>query len=306
MRRVVPAVLVATLALTGCGHSPVSRATLRSAPRAVGPLTVPVDGDRVEGTARVVQVPGQPARFCGEELVAAVGYAPGYEPAPADCPQGVDVTGLDLRTVPGHVEKDGAVEAFGTMTGTWRGGHVEVEQLSAPASPSPGEPSQEAVPCAPPAGGWPTGPANSNLWPVMQQVLSRLPELQPETRVELLRPSVTQTLVGAIALDDTDRARIEQVLQDIAPDRHCVAVSRYSPAELAAAKAEQWRALPHVTQDSGTTIHDLQWQVQVSAVAVTQQLADAVARHPEGLVQVEPDLRITTAGAPATTSSAGS
>src|SRR5689334_12221051 len=72
-------------------------------------------GDHVRASGRVVSVPGRRVRFCAPVPVAAIGYAPGQEPAPSYCPKGVDVTGVDLSALSNRREKDGAVEGAATL-----------------------------------------------------------------------------------------------------------------------------------------------------------------------------------------------
>ncbi len=152
--RTLAALLTAGLLLTACGAGPDADSTLETSP--ADPVLR--DGDRVTATGRVVQVPGSRVRFCATEAFDAVGYAPGTEPPPRMCEQGVWVEGADLATLQDRREKAGAVEGWATLTGVLEGDTVRVEEQAAPDRSRPAEVGQH-VPCPAPAGGWPRDPA---------------------------------------------------------------------------------------------------------------------------------------------------
>lgn len=283
---------VALVLLAGCGTADPAETGAAGPQELAPPDTVVRDGDRVVGNGRLVQVPGLPARFCGVEVTADVGYEPGQEPAPRDCPSGVEVTGVDLATVPDRREKDGAVEGFAQVTGVWQAGVVAVEQQGPRQYPD--RPTEQDPPCPAPAGGWPQGPADDNLSAELEAarpVLERI-ALGPN-RMALLRPSSTQTLLGLAVPDDATKEQVERELRSAVGDRLCVVVARHTDADVEAVLEDDDLRARYGVRGSGLALgEDLQAALSVEVLVVTEELVAAMARHPAGLVEAEPALRV--------------
>ncbi|MFG2041004.1 hypothetical protein [Dactylosporangium sp. NPDC048998] len=157
------AAALATLAVVGS----LSFAARRAGPAAHGPgqpgpgaptasppadpaALVVRDGDTVEASGAVVQVPGKPPRFCAPAPVAAVGSIDGR---PQTCQMGVDLAGLDAT----RLGPDGRA----LLRGTLRGGVLQITDQG-PVRPEPTTGFDWRVPCPPPDGGWNRGRPDDN------------------------------------------------------------------------------------------------------------------------------------------------
>lgn len=271
------------------------------------------DGDRVTATGTVVQVPGAPPRLCAPVPTSGIGYAPGKEPAPELCELGVDLDRVDLGALADRREKDGAVEGGATITGTYRraatgtaSGTVEVESQESPPTtdqPRPFEPS--SPPCPAPEGGWPRDPSilrgpgsqpegDANMdreRPALEAYRAEHPEHVVE--VALVRPSPDSVLLGVVAPDEAARDAVEAGLRPTYGERLCVVVSRYTRAEIDAARQgvsplnEELRAEGLHSGGGVGVSDDLQVVVRASAVLVTEKVHAALERHPAGLVELD-------------------
>ncbi len=248
-------------------------------------------GDHVRATGRVVSLPGRRVRFCAPLPVAAVAYAPGHEPAPAYCPLGVDISGVDLAVLSHRREKDGAVEGAATLDLRYES-HYRVAVLHQ-ATPQGSNPrfDQPAVPCPPPQGGWPVGPANNNI--DLDPVLAYARD-HPGTifKPALLRPSPTQVLVYVLTV--TNPEPVAAALHPYYGARLCVARSRYTSAEVETA-AQAFEPFfidgPVYALGGGGFGPDAQPIVEVELVLVTPEIAAVAEEQPAGLVRLEPWLR---------------
>lgn len=287
MRRAA-AVLLGCLLLVGCGEGAAPVATGGAVAR---PDAVPQDGDTVTGSGRLVQEPGGQVLFCGNENTADIGYAPGQEPAPVACRDGIPLEGADLTVVAERFEKAGAVEGFATITGTWRGGTVEVQEQGSRAEP--GERVFEGVPCPAPAGGWPVTSESDNMTAEMARVHQSGRVLVGPNRFALLRPSKDQVLLGYAVPDEASRVQAQAVLDELVPGRACVVVARHTDAQVEAARAVDWSGFGGV-RGYGVGLRQMQAVLHVHVLLVTEPMAAEAARHPEGLVELTPDLRVVT------------
>src|SRR3954470_6267733 len=117
--------LALVVGMTGCGRGEQHGDALRTRSEPSAATGVIHDGDRVAASGRVVQVPGSKVKLCAPEAVAGVGWAPGKEPAPAMCEQGVWLEGADLATLTNRREKEGAVEGQAHIAGVLRNGAIQ-------------------------------------------------------------------------------------------------------------------------------------------------------------------------------------
>ena len=197
--------------------------------------------------------------------------------------------GADLAALADRFEKEEAVEGQATVTGTWQDGRVLVTSQGPPPAPVPRVEGE--VPCPAPAGGWPQGPAMDNLSAELALVRERLPDLLDPVRHALLRPPDTQTLLGVAVADEAAREQAQRQLDELLPDRACVVVARHTDAEVDAAMAVDWFPFRGF-RSSGTGMEALQTVVRVEVLVATDEITAEVARHPEGLVRLEPALRV--------------
>jgi hypothetical protein len=116
-------------------------------------------GDKVEVSGRIVAAPGKTPVFCLPLSETLIGYLPGKEPAPS-CPDdaGVKLNGLKLDQVGGLTTTKGVSVGHATVTGIWRDGTIDVRTQSPTVKPEPS--GLPKLPCAAPAGGWPSKPSN--------------------------------------------------------------------------------------------------------------------------------------------------
>lgn len=116
-------------------------------------------GDRVQVSGRIIVAPGKEPVFCAPLAERLIGYLPGKEPAPS-CPDdaAVKLNGLKLDQLGSLTTTKGVGVGQATVTGIWRDGTIDV-QAQSPAIKT--EPSDlPKLPCAAPAGGWPSKPSN--------------------------------------------------------------------------------------------------------------------------------------------------
>lgn len=245
------------------------------------------EGQLYEGIGRVVAVPGRPVRFCAPVPTTLVLIIP--RPAPAYCDFGVDVVGVDLDALSQRREAEGAVEGQARLTGTLEDGVLHVLTQGAPTSLADGTlPTYGFVPCPAPAGGWPRGAKGENLdAAALQAYQAQHPAEVSE--VAMLRPSQDQ--VVAYLLTSGDVSAAQDALHPTYGARLCVGVSRYTPAQVAAAQTDpafKGGAATQVYAFGGTGLGpDAQVTVEVSATLLTPELEAAVAKHPKGLVRLD-------------------
>jgi hypothetical protein len=269
---------------------------------------VVTDGTRVATTGRVVQVPGRAVRFCAPVPTADVGWLPGHQPAPQHCDVGVDVEGVDLAALHDRRERDGAVEGWARLAGSYRDGTLTVEDQRPPevqdaAAPAP---SPDVPPCDPPTGGWPRDPAllrgpgsegegDVNLQ-AQQSALERHRAGHPDlyVMVALLRPHPDAVLLGVAAASPQARDAVERALRPAYGEQLCVVVSDVTREQVEAARTEfdldagEWSRLG-IYGGSGEGLREgMQVEVGYEVVRVTEELQRRADRHPPGLLVLRP------------------
>ncbi len=182
-RRWVPALAAASVAVVAAGviavlpnpktptaeapASPVASAPAGGTPSAETPQTfaqgndkfLVKPGDKVRVSGKIIAAPGKTPVFCAPLAERAIGYPPGKEPAPK-CPDdfAVELNGLTMDQVAGAKTIKGVRTGSAAVTGIWRDGAIDVQQVSAAISETPT--ALPKLPCAAPAGGWPSKPSN--------------------------------------------------------------------------------------------------------------------------------------------------
>jgi hypothetical protein len=261
-------------------------------PPASGPAALVLrDGDTVQGTGRIVSVPGRPVRFCAPLPVAGIGNA--KPTAPAYCDYGIDLTGVDLDRLSGRREMSGAIEGYATLRGVFEKGVMAVRQQTAPAPEAPPAIDTDAVPCPAPVGGWPHGTPGGNFDfnPINEYGVDHPGVIGVTAN---LRASLDQTV--AYVTTYTDPEPVFAALRTTYRDRLCVVRSRYSAAdvartrELLAIGAPTSKAAQVYSTGEGLS-PDLQFQFDVELRYMTPELAAIAAELPAGIVRFEPWLK---------------
>jgi hypothetical protein len=184
--------------------------------------------------------PGDTVTATGAMVVHNAGdvfLCPTY--AIAATPAGVDVEGVCLSAplLPLRGVDEGTTLIWATVVGTWDGSSVDVQHISAADKPELPW-SDRAVPCEPPAGGWPGNPEDDQAG----AVLDREVRDRPSTYVGIWSAetmSETGDSVRAMAVGTVDDlATAKRRLTDIYPFNLCVVEVEFSLSELEGVAAE--------------------------------------------------------------------
>jgi hypothetical protein len=166
---------------------------------------------------------------------------------------------------------------------------VEVQEQGPP--PPFGGLEFEEAPCPAPEGGWPVTSESDNMDAEMARVRDSGRVQVGVDRFALLRPSRDQVLLGYAVPDEATRAEVQAALDELVPDRACVVVARHTDAQVQAARDVDWVPFGGV-RGYGVGLRRMQAVLEVSVLVVTEPMAAEAARHPEGLVELLPDLRV--------------
>ncbi|MDX6227200.1 MAG: hypothetical protein QOI76_590 [Frankiales bacterium] len=308
------AIAVSALLVPGilAGGSHKAGSSSAAAPSAFAVVTtapladkVIIDGDVVQASGRVVKVPGKPARFCAPVPQAAIGYVPGHEPPPAWCDLGVDLVGVDLTRLSQLRTKAGATEGQAFLRGTF---HANVLHVSVQSEPrwlaDDGYVDVNPTQCPMPAAGWQVVPSGSNPSDAIIRTMEAFRSAHPGQIVSdaVARPNA-HALYMVVAVVDLAVARA--ALHEV-PGQLCLLQSRYTPAQIAAARspieAGMWKGNGDLGEGvfgvgQGTGV-DGQSRLQVDAMMVTAKISGWKASAPAGLVDVRAWLLPTLADAP--------
>lgn len=266
----VAAVVGGATLLPSSGREPSTAVTAGPSARTLG-----ADGN-------VVAKPGEPVRFCKNEPRTLL---PDAASTPPGCNTSVTVTGVDLDDLSGREERDGVVWGGAWLEGTYADGVLTVVRQEAPRNERDPDPTG-AIPCPRPEGGWPAAPPET------------VREPSPALAYQMAHPDL---VVGrrkgwdggqqVQIVTATDVARVEADLKPVYGGALCVVASRYTAEQVDAAIQDvaAFLKMPWLTQA------DIDDEAQVHMdvpVAVADAEAEAlVARHPDGLVRLDPWLR---------------
>jgi hypothetical protein len=282
----IASALVLVLAGAGVGlvvvHSPGHRPARVTASGNGRPL--------VGASGEVIAVPGRPVRFCAPTPVADdLGSGPQID---RTC-TGVDVVGVDLGTLADRSELDGVVNGRAALEGTYADGTLVVTKQGPPVTPAAASAGSDHIGCPAPAGGWaradPDGNATANI-----TIAQAYQAAHPSQIVMLAEVRPTPASAVILLLTEGDPAPVRAALSGTyGPSQLCVARSAYSNAEVAAAVADPALQVPGPdgnTYSAGVGLDDAtaQVSVEIQCVVQTPSITAAVARHPAGLVQVDP------------------
>ena len=244
-------------------------------------------GTMIAGSGRVVSVPGHPTRLCAPGPDAQPLTATGQQPAPQYCAVGIDVTGVDLARLTSPRRKDGAVEGYAWLQGTYTVSGLNVLLQQAPRDPAPDlPPDWTHPPCSEPAGGWASDPTKA------QDLLNAAAAYQTAHPGQIASTTLFHPTGGAVAVvAATDLSTVRQALHGD-PHALCVVPTRFTATQLTQAQA----AIAALGSADGSAVlaagpeNDATGQahIQASVVAVTPTLAQLQQRFPTSLVQYTP------------------
>jgi hypothetical protein len=190
----------------------------------------------------------------------------------------VRVTGADFGVLTGRFEKDGAVEGWATLTGTWAGGQFLAVRQEPPATRSAALTPWVTPPCPPPGGGWPAGPRTT---PELSRDLTDLAETGATVALTWFRPGEDQTVLVVAAADP---AAVEARLRPRLGGSLCVVPSRWTKAQLddvtsqLHARAGQW----NLSTIGRTRAGDGQALVSADLIRVLPEIAAWARSLPPG------------------------
>jgi hypothetical protein len=240
-------------------------------------------GTRTAATGRVVAYAGQ-VRFEPPLPVPAVGYAPGSEPPPRPTGCGVAVDGVDLSDLAYRREKDGGIEGWAALTGTWSDERLVVSGQRAAGPGGAGEhrrpfPRWDVPPGDPPQGGWPAGRSGGNPDPAPPG------DIPGALSVTVFRP---RAALPVLVVATTDPTGADELLRPMYGDGVQIVGSRWTPTEVQATR----RGIDLFMDDGTayttgqTATEDGQVLITAEVVRVTPELADWARSVPDGLLDL--------------------
>lgn len=240
------------------------------------------DGDRATATGRLVRndlgdwfQPALPIAEPGglEHRVRAVWNG------------AVRVAGADFDAVAGRFEKDGAVEGWATVTGTWSGGQLRVERQDAPV-PEPAVHARWVTPpCSPPDGGWPATERRGDI--ELSYDLGDLADTGAAVAITLFHPGPNQAVLVVAA---AEVAAVEARLRPQLGKSLCVVPSRWTTDQLDGVRDhlyQRWQDWS-LYQLGPQHAEDGQAHIAARLVRVLPEIAVWAASLPPGIVALEP------------------
>ena len=239
------------------------------------------DGDTVRASGRVVAADGV-TWFEPPLPVPLVAYAPGREPPPRPAGLGVPAIGVDLARLDRRREKQGAVEGWATLTGTWRQDRLRVAGQGPPTRPVDEGPYLRRPPCPEPAGGWPEGGVDENL-----DIPADLLAASDVTSVALFRPGRRQTVLVVAA---EQPQQVEAALRPRYGPRLCVVPSRWTGRQIddVLRRLRAGMASWMIYSCGQSTAEDGQAVLTAELTRVLPALASWVRAVPDGLLSIRP------------------
>jgi len=197
----------------------------------------------------------------------------------------VRVAGADFGAVMGRFERDGAVEGWATVTGTWSGGQFRAGRQD-PSAPRPAARARWVTPpCPPPGGGWPA--AGRRDTPMLSRDLDDLAGTDAAVAVTWFHPGENQPVLVVAAADP---AAVEARLRPQLGGSLCVVPSRWTKAQLDDVasqlhhRMQQWNLYQLGRQHAD----DGQACIGARLVRVLPQIAAWAGSLPSGIVALEP------------------
>jgi hypothetical protein len=239
---------------------------------------VMTDGCTAVASGRVVACDGQTWFGPAPGRMTLEYYAPGQEPPPRRSGSEVLVRGVDLSRLANRWEKDGAIEGWATLSGTWHDEELTVSDQAGPGYPTDREdtPRWDVPPCAPPQGGWPRGKYDDLLGDDVDL------EGEETVNVTIFRPSRrSEVVVIASEAPEVTRARLTPHLGD----HLCVVQSRWTCAQVNDVR-EQLHARARWITSGETATEDAQLRITAELVFVSADFSAYATTVPDDLLSV--------------------
>lgn len=240
------------------------------------------EGDRVRASGRLVRT-SQGDWFEPPMWVAGPG---GVERRVRPAWRGaVPVVGADFDAVTNRFERDGAVEGWATVSGTWSGERIDVEQQTTPLPRSAPRLRWVIPPCPPPPQGWPDVIPRGDI--LLDYDLGDLLDTGAAVAVTLFRPGPNQTVLVVAA---GDVAAAEACLRPQLGGSLCIVPSRWTKAQLDALRdylrdhQEQWSIYGSGPQNTD----DGQAHMAARLVRVLPAIAAWATSLPQDILLLEP------------------
>src|SRR5580658_8307833 len=196
----------------------------------------------------------------------------------------VRVAGADFDAVAARFEKDGSVEGWAAVTGTWSGEQLRVERQDTPVQPR-AQARWVTPPCPPPPDGWPVTERRGDI--ELSYDLGDLAGTGAVTAITLFHPGQNQAVLVVAA---ADLAAVEARLRPQLGWSLCVVPSRWAQDQLDGVRdhlsqhSQQWNLLQLGPQHG----EDGQLHIAARLVRVLPQIAVWAASLPSGIVALEP------------------
>jgi hypothetical protein len=249
-------------------------------------------GDKVQVSGGIIAVPGKTPVFCAPLASTAIGYPPGKEPAPS-CPDefAVKLNGLDLDQISGMKTIKGVRTGSATVTGLWRDGAIDVQQQSAPITPVPAP--FPKLPCAAPAGGWPSKPSNIAAPAVQSFLAANAGQVYGPTNNYPNGSSRGAPVVMLLGVAHGDVATLRAAFEKVYSGNLCVAPALMSNADSDRVRTELDKIL--LKRDLGAYQYGgagpAGSRAPISLLVYTEQVKAALAPVGLDLLDVHPDVR---------------
>jgi hypothetical protein len=197
----------------------------------------------------------------------------------------VPVTGADFDDVEDRRERDGMLEGWATLTGTWSAGELRAERKEA-GGPAEADrfPSWDVPPCPPPDGGWPRGRgADENI----DVDMGDLEDTGAAVAVTVFRPARSRPVL-VVAAADADA--VEAQLRPQLGARLCVVESRWTRSDVCAVRDhlsghwDEW----NLYQCGVVNTSDGQARVTASMTRLLPEIASWASPLPAGILALSP------------------
>jgi hypothetical protein len=197
----------------------------------------------------------------------------------------VRVAGADFDAAAGRFEKDGAVEGWATVTGTWSGEQLRVEKQDASVRDPAAHPRWVTPPCPPPEGGWPAVERRGDI--ELSYDLGDLADTGAAVAITLFHPGSNQAVLVVAA---ADLAAVEARLRPQLGNSLCVVPSRWTKDQLDDIRDQLHQRWQHWNLYQLGPQHSEDGQAHITArlVRVLPEIATWAASLPSGLVALEP------------------
>lgn len=197
----------------------------------------------------------------------------------------VRVAGADCGAVAARFEKDGLVEGWATVTGTWSGEQLRAERQDVPVRAPAAHAQWVTPPCPPPEGGWPATERHGDI--ELSYDLGDLADTGAATAVTLFHPGKNQAVLVVAA---ADLAAVEARLRPQLGTSLCVVPGRWTKDQLDGVRDhldqrwQQWNLLQLGPQHA----EDGQPHIAARLVRVLPEIAVWAASLPPGIVAFDP------------------